>query len=337
MKPLAFAYVLAGLCLTASAGPNTSITYASAFAQGITTLFPNGGTAPRSDAITTYFFTGVLAVTNGSPAELASGCQGGPGNGTNGCPATRVVSPGEIYTLGANSTSASISVNNGLDQEQYQATGTASVFGLNDSASLSVSRGAGSASQSNYISAYAVAGTPLVVSQPGQAGNAGFLLLTYTLQAPIVSGSASDPSSAVWFGEWTFRSWSPTGNNATSQYQNGGVDFASMTGPMQVTFTVPFVFGSAVDVTVAEQLGVGWIANTANPTSAVGLADPMSSLTGIVVLDSNLNNLSGFTITDDAGDTFGPAGANAPEPGSTLCVGTGLLALILVGRRFVRS
>jgi len=204
---------------------------------------------------------------------------------------------------------------------------------MNDSASLNVNRGTGSSTEAEYISGFSISTTPFTVSAPGQNGNSGFLVLTYTIQAPTVSGTSADPSSIIYFGEWTFREWMPTGNTATSHYQNDGIDFATQSGVVQKTYVIPITLGSTLNVAVAEQLGIGWSANTTGATSASGFVDPFSSLTSVIVEDGNSNHISNFLVTDDQGDSFGANGLITPEPSSISLAVLGLLVLSVCAYR----
>jgi hypothetical protein len=158
------------------------------------------------------------------------------------------------------------------------------------------------------------------------------MVLTYEISPPSVTGDAGEPSDAVWFGEWTIRSWFPTNNSSTSRYQDAGVDLSTLTGPTQEQFIVPIVFGSTVNVETGQQIGIGWSANTAGPTDANVTLDPTEVLTGVQLFDSNGGSVTGFTITDDVGDTIGPNGVT-PEPSTWLSMGTGVLIFWGVIRR----
>jgi hypothetical protein len=319
--------LLAVLMLSASAfgGPITSVTYATASSQGYPVfLFVNGPPAPNNPLPgQSGGYTDVRFNVGGSFSIGDKECYGVV---ANGCTAGYIPS---------NSATASASVNNGSDQEQYQGTTQNSPGGLNGTGSISVSRSSGSATQSGYVSDgfsdtafYTVAATG---AHP--AGTTGTALLTYTLPSPtFFNNSAGSPSTQVWFGAFDFSSFIPTGVTATDQYQVSAIDLTTLSGLTQEQFTVPFVFGSSFAVRLGENLGIGWVANTAGATSVNFSFDPMISLTGIQ-LSAGGNQLPSFSMSDDLGNQFGSSGLIAPEPSSYILDGTGLLMLAFAAAR----
>jgi hypothetical protein len=321
-------------CTVSRGGSITSIDYATALATGIPTLFLNGGTNPRADAILTNFFTGSVTDVNGNFVHTEA-CAGGVGAG---CPASRPFPPPSTYTLGSNSVSASRTINSAGDFENYQGGASSLPSGNNQNVSLNVSRASGATTQFGASDTFTIASLPLIVAatQANPAGSAGTLVLTLTVNAPTVGGSTNDPNSILrWWGEFTFRAWLPTGNTATSQYQHDGVDLTTISGPTQRTYFIPITFGSAVNVALGQDVGIEWIAGVTGASAANGFVDPLASITGVQVLNGSSQIVPNFTLTDDAGDHFGAAGFIVPEPSTYLSVGGGLLALLL--RRLKRA
>lgn len=310
-------------------GSITSVPYATAVAQGYPVfLFVNGPPAPTNPLPgSSGGYTDVRFNINGTFSIGDKECYGIT---SFGC------SPGFIQS---NSANAMASVNNGLDQEQYQGRTQNNPGGMNATASLNVSLGSGPATQAGYVSDgfsdttfFTVAAT---AAHP--AGTTGSAVLTYTLQSPaFINGSQGSPSTEFWYGAFDFSSYLTTGVTATDQYQVSAIDLTTLSGVTQEQFTVPFLFGSPFAVHLGENLGIGWVANTTGPTTANLSFDPMISLTTIQISASGVP-VTGFSLTDDLGDTFGPSGLNAPEPSSYLLGGTGLLLLLIAVARQQRA
>jgi hypothetical protein len=138
------------------------------------------------------------------------------------------------------------------------------------------------------------------------------MVLTYTAGPPDVVGSVTG-GNGYWYGEWTYDTWLSTGTSTTDQYQWGAVDLSTLTGATQVQVTVPFLFGSASNVKIGYDVGIGWAAAGGGALSASAAFDPMESLTGVQVFGANGAPITSFTITDSNGTQFGPNGV-VPEP-----------------------
>jgi hypothetical protein len=331
-----FLAVIGAFALTttvAFGGSITSIPYSTAYSEGLAYFFPVGTAPPMAGYTPTFQFTGVDITTNATPL-YTEGCVG------PGCPVTRPA--GTIYTLGVDTTSASSTVNSGPDQEQYQGTSFAGAGSLDVGGSLNVTGGSGSASQSEYVSAYAETKTPLTVAATpiDPAGTAGTLSLSFTVAPPAVTGTAAGAATTVWFGEFTFLNYLPTGDVSTAGFEARGIDFSTLAAPETLTYSMPFIFGSPVEIQFGEWVGIGWSANASGSTSASASFDPPTLLSAIQVSDAN-GIVPDFSITNDVGDEFGPDGLLAPEPSSWLLMCAAALAAtfawVVRGRRLRQS
>jgi hypothetical protein len=161
------------------------------------------------------------------------------------------------------------------------------------------------------------------------------MVLTYTISPPDVIGSVMG-GNGYWYGEWAYDTWLSTGTGATDQFQEGTVDLSTLTGTNQVHITVPFVFGSASNVKIGYDIGLGWVAGGGSALSASASFDPMESLTGVQVFGPTGAPITSFTLTDSNGIRFGPDGAVVPQPSMWLPLASALV-LLAGARRFKRG
>jgi len=321
------------LAAIAWAGPITSESYASAYAQGVGLIFPLTSGGALSGSTASFNFTGVETFVNGTLSTVAEGCAPTlpAGNGVTGCSATRPAP--SVYTLGTNSTTGTNTIDNSAGSQSYQGTSFSSAAGVNETGTMSVSLTSSTAGQSGYLNDYATGNEAFTVAPDAThlAGSTGTMILDYTITPPAVTGSATG-ANAVWYGEWKYRSWLSTGTTTTDQFQQGGVDLAALSGVTVVPVTVSFVFGSASIVNVGYDLGMGWTATGTGPVSASASFDPLQTLTGITIEDSSSTVIPIFSLSDSNGNTFGPSGLASPEPSSYLLAATGL-SLAFAARR----
>jgi hypothetical protein len=330
------------LPLTAVADSITAEPYATAYSEHLAGIFPPSilSMGHLSGPDTAFYFSGVEAIVHSlTSVTTYEGCAPSTpvGNGIQGgCPTKRP--PGIIYTESAShiasSTSHTTSVSDAGDAESYSGTTVAGTAGLNESGSFSASVTSPSAGLFGYLNDYATGDENLIVAPTASdpAGTTGSMILTYTISPPSVTGSVTG-GNAYWYGEWAFESWLSAAPASTNAYQTGTVDLSTLTGAKEIQFTVPFVFGSASNVKVGYDVGIGWVAAGGGPLNATGSFDPMESLTRIEVLGPNSVPLTSFSITDSEGNAFGPSGFVTPEPSTWVLTAIGLLMMLLVRRR----
>lgn len=342
MKRLASLSIVTLLSSCASFGGTiTSISYDTAFSQGIAHLLPVAQLGAGSGAATSTNFAGVEFFADGVRTEVVEACQGGFGGpGLAGCP---VSGPPGGYFLGRNTISDNFRVvkNLGLDNEVYNGFAIAQplVAATSGNAGGLLNVGTGTANEARYVDSYAINTESLTVAATAAnpAGTMGTMVLTYTINPPPVFGSSVDPSVVAWFGLFEFRSWIATGIAPGNGSQAGGVDLTTLTSPAILQFTVPFIFGTPIVVSTAQDMGMGWITNTSGPTSGSGSYPFYSTgITNISLFNSSSVPLSQWNLTDDVGNAFGRSGV-IPEPSACLLVSIGMALLIWGKRLTLRS
>lgn len=319
--------------------PITPLAYSTAYNQGLGLIFPVGVGHPQSGSTATFYFTGVETFLNGSVSNVWEGCSpfnaAAPGNGVTGCGTTRPAP--SVYATATNPagdvTAGATAVNNPGDTQTYQGTTSSLASGVDETGSFSVSRTSGSATESGYVNDYLNSTEALTVAPDAThaAGTTGNLVLTYTINQPVVTGSV-DGANAFWYGIWKFSSWLADAPAGANSFQQGGIDLTTVAAATQLQFIVPFEFGSASILRIGEDVGMGWSATGTGAVTASGTFDPFQSLTGIRVLDSTGAVVSNVSISDDAGNQFGPQGL-VPEPSSYVPLAAALIALLFINRR----
>ena len=301
---------------------------------GFAYLTPLGTGRIQSILTGTSYYTGVSFYSAGANLSTSTveSCEGDPGNAVTGCPATLPF--GYVYNLGQTATTATRTVSSSGDSESYQGLAMGGAASLNASASFTVNRTSGSATQTGYVNDYVIDTTALTIAGNSlfPNGTAGSLEVGYLITPPTVTGSGTG-ADVTWYGQGRLQAWDPTGNSFTSSYMDTGVDFSTLTAPTMITITIPFTFGTPVILYANEDIGIGWAANTTGTVSASGSFDPMQSLDLIQVVDLGGNPLAGLTITDSLGNSFGPNGLVTPEPATYTLMIAGLLGLVGIGRR----
>lgn len=330
--------IAGGMLLSANAwcGSISSESYATAYSQGLGVIFPPSvfsslGANAISGTQTAFYFTGTTAFVDSTSSWTEACAPATPvGNGIKGgCPTTRP--PGAVYTDGANGVSNTTNVNNSGDIESYSGATTGGPGGLNESASFNASVTSPSSGQFGFVNDYATGSEDLIVAPTlsDPSGTMGTLTLTYTIRPPNVSGSVSG-GNGYWYGEWVYQTWLSSGTTSTDDYQFGTTDLSTLTGPTQIQITEPFIFGSATNVDIGYDIGVGWV-STGGALTASASFDPMAGLTGVQIFGPGDAPITSFTIADSNGTQFGADGV-VPEPSTWILLGTGIVLLAGVRR-----